>query len=156
MSADFLSALARLKEQLRVHLDKEVAAALGMTKEAFNSRKVRGSFPEDKLRLLASRRPELKLDPDYVLTGKHGPANSPQPAIKPLPIAAQAAVVLMEGAAAITGRAAARGIALDGRASVDLARVIAAAGQRSDELSDGDFETVVRSYLTGRGDPVEP
>lgn len=139
----------RLKERLGVSLDKEVAEALGMTREAFNSRKVRGSFPADKLRVLAAQRPDLKIDPDYVLTGVPGAGVEMPP---PTPQAALGAVALMESAAAITGRAASRGIALDGRASLDLARVIAAAGQRSGGLSDDDFEAVVRSYLTGRGD----
>ena len=153
MKNDFHEALLRLKQVLGMQADKEVAEALGMNDRALAARKARGSFPEDKLRLLASRRPELKIDPDYVLTGKPGTGAPAKPAIKSLPPAAQAAVALMEGAAAVAGRAAARGIALDGRASLDLAQVIAAAGQRSDELSDANFEAVVRSYLTGRGEP---
>lgn len=82
MDETFGAALLRLKEQLRVHNDKEVAEALGMTPTAFNSRKGRGSFPEDKLLALKARRPELGLDIDYVLTGRRRampPSSQPAP-----------------------------------------------------------------------------
>lgn len=69
MESNFGEALARLKSQLGVTTDREVASALGLGEKAFNARKARGSFPEDKLFALASRRPELKLDPGYVMTG---------------------------------------------------------------------------------------
>ena len=65
----FLMALLRLKVELKVHTDKAVAEALGMKKESFNSRKTRGSFPVDKLFALIGRRPDLKVDAHYVLTG---------------------------------------------------------------------------------------
>lgn len=66
----FAEQLDRLKEQLQVSMDTEVAELLGMSKTAFNERKRRNSFPTDKLQALANRRPELGLDPPYVLTGK--------------------------------------------------------------------------------------
>ena len=67
---DFFSeALVRLKHQLRVSKDGEVAAALGLSKTAFSERKKRGSFPEAELRTLAREKPELGLDPDLVLFG---------------------------------------------------------------------------------------
>lgn len=66
----FEKILLRLKEQLGVQVDKEVATLLGMTPTAFNARKKRDSFPEDKLLALAARRPELLLDVSYVLTGR--------------------------------------------------------------------------------------
>lgn len=71
MDEAFGAALLRLKEQLKVHSDKEVAEALGMKPTALNSRKTRGSFPEDKLLALIARRPELRLDAGYVMTGRH-------------------------------------------------------------------------------------
>ena len=70
----FPDALARLKHQLRVSKDQEVAAALGLSKTAFSERKKRGSFPEKELRALAQQRPDIALNLDYILTGKHKPA----------------------------------------------------------------------------------
>nr|WP_256099277.1 helix-turn-helix domain-containing protein [Variovorax sp. SG517] len=61
--------LLRLKRELRVSTDGEVAKALGMTKAAFSERKRRNSFPKDKLLALVGFRPELKVDAAYVLTG---------------------------------------------------------------------------------------
>ncbi|MFP5473082.1 MAG: helix-turn-helix domain-containing protein [Gammaproteobacteria bacterium] len=66
----FGAALLRLKQQAGVQHDKEVAELLGMTDKALNARKARGAFPEDKLFALAARRPDLNIDPNYVL---HGP-----------------------------------------------------------------------------------
>jgi len=66
----FEEQIARLKSQLRVKEDQEVADLLGMSKAAFSARKTRGSFPEDKVRALAQQRPELGIDVDYVLTGR--------------------------------------------------------------------------------------
>lgn len=64
----FSDSLDRLKHELRVSKDGEVAAALGMSKTAFSERKKRGSFPEKELRALAAERPEI--DVVYVLTGE--------------------------------------------------------------------------------------
>lgn len=67
---DFFSAsLSRLKHDLRVSKDQEVASALGLSKTAFSERKKRGSFPEKELRALAQQRPDLGIDVEYVLTG---------------------------------------------------------------------------------------
>lgn len=66
---EFESQLLRLKQVLRLAEDQDVAVALGMTKAAFSARKVRGVFPEDKLKALATDRPELNLDVKFVLTG---------------------------------------------------------------------------------------
>lgn len=67
---EFDQQLLRLKAQLRVTSDQDVAALLGMSKAAFSDRKRRGSFPVDKLQALAHQRPDLPLDVLYVLTGK--------------------------------------------------------------------------------------
>ncbi|ASK91067.1 helix-turn-helix domain containing protein [Xanthomonas campestris pv. trichodesmae] len=67
---EFDRQLLRLKEALGILDDQDVATTLGMTKAAFSARKTRGVFPEDKLASLAVRRPELKLDVGYVMTGK--------------------------------------------------------------------------------------
>lgn len=70
MKSTFADSLARLKQQLGLSTDRDVAALLGLTEKAFNARKSRGSFPEDKLFALATRRPELGVDPEFVLSGK--------------------------------------------------------------------------------------
>jgi hypothetical protein len=67
---DFDQQLLRLKAAVGLTSDQAVAAVLGMTKAAFSDRKKRGAFPEDRLRALAQRRPELLLDVEYVLTGR--------------------------------------------------------------------------------------
>ncbi|HEY0954010.1 MAG TPA: helix-turn-helix domain-containing protein [Roseateles sp.] len=67
---DFFSeALARLKHELRVSKDQEVAALLGLGKTAFSERKKRGSFPHKEVLALVDARPELGIDVNYVLTG---------------------------------------------------------------------------------------
>jgi hypothetical protein len=67
----FAEQLGRLKATLGVTEDQEVAAALGLSRAAFSERKRRGSFPVDKLKLLASAKPEVGIDVDYVLSGAH-------------------------------------------------------------------------------------
>lgn len=69
MEVDFGALLLRLKEQVGIPTDKEVAALLGMSEKAFHARKTRGAFPEDKLFALAAKRPDLRIDVDFVLTG---------------------------------------------------------------------------------------
>ena len=66
----FDEAALRLKQQLKVTENKEVAKALGMTANAWAMRKRRGVFPEMELRALAQQRPELGVDVEYVLTGE--------------------------------------------------------------------------------------
>lgn len=70
MEKSFRSMLLRLKEQTGLEADKQVADLLGMGAQAFNARKTRDSFPEDKLFALVARRPDLGIDPVYVLTGQ--------------------------------------------------------------------------------------
>lgn len=65
----FEEAALRLKQQLKVKEDKEVAAFLGISASALNMRKKRGNFPEKELYALAAKRPDLNLDVHYVLTG---------------------------------------------------------------------------------------
>lgn len=66
----FEKILLRLKESLSIQKDKDVAEVLGMSPTAFNGRKKRGLFPEDKLLALIAKRPDLRIDVNYVLTGK--------------------------------------------------------------------------------------
>lgn len=70
----FKSSLDRLKHELRVSKDSEVAARLGMSKTAFSERKKRESFPEREVVRLSSQNPELDLDVTYVLTGTRATA----------------------------------------------------------------------------------
>lgn len=65
----FDAKIGRLKGALQLKEDQEVAELLGMGKAAFSARKIRGSFPEEKLRSLAQQRPDLNIDVDYVITG---------------------------------------------------------------------------------------
>lgn len=65
----FSDAVARLKHELRVSKDGEVATALGLSKTAFAERKRRGSFPEKELHVFAEKHPELELDVGYVMNG---------------------------------------------------------------------------------------
>lgn len=69
---NFLSILLRLKESLNLQSDKDVAKALGLSDKAFNARKRREKFPEDKLLALAQTRQDLALDVGYILTGVKG------------------------------------------------------------------------------------
>lgn len=70
---DFDKKLLRLKQVLNVTEDRMVAETLEMSKNAFSDRKKRDSFPEDRLRLTSIKKSELKIDIDYVLTGKPSP-----------------------------------------------------------------------------------
>lgn len=65
----FEEAALRLKQQLGVSQDKEVASHLGLSPRAWAGRKQSNSFPEKELRALAQQRPDLGLDVEYVLTG---------------------------------------------------------------------------------------
>lgn len=67
----FEEATLRLKQQLKVTEDKQVAEFFGMTGKAWTARKRRDSFPIKELWALAAQRPELGLDPDLIITG-HG------------------------------------------------------------------------------------
>ncbi|MGO1073205.1 helix-turn-helix domain-containing protein [Lysobacter sp. CA199] len=62
-----MSQLLRLKQQLSVRSDKEVAELLGLSARAFHGRKERGAFPKEELLVLKQRMPQL--DVDYVLYG---------------------------------------------------------------------------------------
>lgn len=65
----FQEATLRLKQQLEVTQDKEVAHFLGLSPRAWAGRKQSNAFPEIELRALAQQRPNLQIDVDYVLTG---------------------------------------------------------------------------------------
>lgn len=73
---NFTNIVNRLKTELSITMDKDVAEILGMSKSAFAERKRRGVFPENALRLLELERPDLKLDINYILSGTRE-ANNP-------------------------------------------------------------------------------
>ncbi|MBF1164463.1 MAG: helix-turn-helix domain-containing protein [Dechloromonas agitata] len=68
---EFDRQLIRLKEALGVTEDQDVANALGLSKAALSDRKKRGAFPDDKLLALIAKRPDLRLDFDYITIGRH-------------------------------------------------------------------------------------
>lgn len=65
----FEEATLRLKQQLKVVEDKQAAAELGLTDSAWKMRKKRDSFPVKEVFALAAQRPELGLDPDWIVSG---------------------------------------------------------------------------------------
>lgn len=65
----FEEATNRLKEQLHVRDDKEASEALGIGATAWAMRKKRDSFPTKEVFALAQQRPELGLNPDWIVTG---------------------------------------------------------------------------------------
>lgn len=67
--SEFEKGLLRLKQQLGVSADKEAAELLGLSDKALNARKRRESFPTKEVFALAAQRPELGLDPDWIVTG---------------------------------------------------------------------------------------
>ncbi|WP_150538949.1 helix-turn-helix domain-containing protein [Actinobacillus vicugnae] len=73
---NFTDCLNRLKTELSLTMDKDIAAFLGLSKSAFAERKRRGVFPEEALRLADLSNPHLKLDVEYILTGKKGNIHS--------------------------------------------------------------------------------
>ncbi|MBF0751504.1 MULTISPECIES: helix-turn-helix domain-containing protein [Pasteurellaceae] len=70
---NFTDVVNRLKTELSVTMDKDVAEFLGMSKSAFAERKRRGVFPEEALRLSELKHPDLKLDINYILFGVRDP-----------------------------------------------------------------------------------
>ncbi|MDP8079551.1 helix-turn-helix domain-containing protein [Phocoenobacter skyensis] len=66
---NFIDIVNRLKVELSVSTDKEIADFLGLKKSAFAERKKRNSFPKKELELFTKNFPELNLDLEYILTG---------------------------------------------------------------------------------------
>jgi transcriptional regulator with XRE-family HTH domain len=67
----FEEATLRLKQQLGVSQDKDVAQMLGLSPQAWAGRKKRGLWPEKEFLALMAKRPDLGLDFDYVTLGTH-------------------------------------------------------------------------------------
>lgn len=66
---EFNKQLLRLKKATEIPEDQGIAALLGLTKSAFSERKKRDSFPIKEVFALAAQRPDLGLDPDWIVTG---------------------------------------------------------------------------------------
>lgn len=65
----FEEAALRAKQQLKVNDDKKVAELFGLSEGAWKMRKKRDQFPIKEVFALAAKRPELGLDPDWIVTG---------------------------------------------------------------------------------------
>ena len=61
--------LKRTKEVLNIRFDKALAEMLGIPATTLNTKKKSSNFPDTELRALSSRRPDLKIDFDYIYTG---------------------------------------------------------------------------------------
>lgn len=70
---NFDKRLLRLKLAVLLRTDQEVAAMLGLKKGAFCARRKNDSFPDEAVLALSGKRPELKLDVPYILTGVASP-----------------------------------------------------------------------------------
>lgn len=66
---NFIDIANRLKLVLKLDKDGDIAEFLEMSQPAFAGRKKRNSFPEEQLRLIATKHPELNLDIEYILNG---------------------------------------------------------------------------------------
>lgn len=64
--SDFMD---RIKTQVGLSKDKEIAGLLGMSTTAFSERKKRNSVPIKEVFALAQKRPDMGLDPDWIVTG---------------------------------------------------------------------------------------
>lgn len=72
MSVEFDAKILRLKAHVGFKSNKRIAELLGMTDKALQARKRRDVFPDDKLFALSAKRPELRIDPTYIMTGVLG------------------------------------------------------------------------------------
>lgn len=66
---NFTNIVNRLKTELSITMDKDVAEILGMSKKCVCRKKAQRVFSRNALRLLELERPDLKLDINYILSG---------------------------------------------------------------------------------------
>ena len=66
----FVGFLERIKQELDLKKDKDVAEFLGLEPKAFSIRKKRDSIPVDAVRAAAFEHPQLNADWGYILTGR--------------------------------------------------------------------------------------
>ncbi len=64
---NFIDITNRLKTELSISMDKDIAELLGISKFSFAERKKRDSFPVHQLTEFVLSHPELNLDLDYIL-----------------------------------------------------------------------------------------
>lgn len=86
---DFVDFLYRIKQELDLKQDKDVADFLGISIKAFSARKSRNSIPVNHLKMAAFKQPELKIDVDYILTGERNVDKSTKKSIEKADIDAQ-------------------------------------------------------------------
>lgn len=98
MSVEFDTKILRLKAHVGFKSDKRIAELLGMTDKALHARKRRDVFPDDKLFALSAKRPELGIDPAYILTGVLG-TRAPDAPTSPAPSALANAASTINGIA---------------------------------------------------------
>lgn len=67
---EFVEFLKRIKQELDLKKNKDVASFLGMEEKAFSIRKKRNSIPVEAVQAAAFKHPELKVDWSYILTGE--------------------------------------------------------------------------------------
>jgi bacteriophage CI repressor helix-turn-helix domain len=70
----FVDFLERIKQELDLKKDKDVAQFLGIEPKAFSIRKKRDSIPVDAVRAAAYEHPEMNVDWSYILTGRRNEA----------------------------------------------------------------------------------
>ncbi|NBI42038.1 hypothetical protein GVX76_00735 [[Haemophilus] felis] len=75
---NFIDITNRLKTELSISMDKEIAELLGMSKFSFAERKKRDSFPVHQLTEFVLNHPELSLDLDYILGNVKAPKDKKQ------------------------------------------------------------------------------
>lgn len=75
----FVGFLERIKQELDLKKDKDVAAFLGLEAKAFSIRKKRDSIPVDAVRAAAFEHPDLDVDWSYILTGRRDSLKSRLP-----------------------------------------------------------------------------
>ncbi|WDU48704.1 helix-turn-helix domain containing protein [Taylorella equigenitalis] len=70
LGTDFEAKIARLKNELNVKTDKEVAEFFNLSPNSFSDRRIRNSFPDRKLKEIVMGNPKWKhIDLEWVLTG---------------------------------------------------------------------------------------
>ncbi|HET7300085.1 MAG TPA: helix-turn-helix domain-containing protein [Oleiagrimonas sp.] len=139
MDSNFQLNLERLKEELHVREDREVATWLGMSKSAFSERKRRGAFPSDRLFQQAAKCPDSSVDVNYVLSGKR---------ITDVPGALKTKHAQDEASAVLNNIFIAAGVSKDDWIYQPLVGVLIAS--RTDASVDGAVASLVNTYANKR------
>jgi len=67
---DFSQILLRLKQVLGVHQDQQIADKLGLHQSTIAHKKRKNEFPVEQLKAFIDANPDLKIDFEYVMTGR--------------------------------------------------------------------------------------